>query len=189
MRIRIRLRNWGLGICETDEQKQILYLMALQMLECTAPASPRSLVMATYSSLGASFSPTCRYLKCFQILKSTNKAGKSVLVTPLHMTPIYDFWGMSEFELKSDAVLRGRATNLATHPLILAIHPPPLATHPPSPIPHMKILATKREKLLRIYWGPGCGSGSVSQETYFEVLGVLYESPRFLMFLGKKNQP
>jgi hypothetical protein len=31
------------------------------------------------------------------------------------MSPIYDFRGMSEFEL-SAAVKSGRATNLATHP-------------------------------------------------------------------------
>jgi hypothetical protein len=44
-------------------------------------------------------------------------AGKSVLATSLLMSPIYDFWGMSEFELR---VLRKQAgagaTNLATHP-------------------------------------------------------------------------
>ncbi len=45
-------------------------------------------------------------------------AGYSMLATPLLMSPIYHFWGMSEFELKSDTVASERANNLATHPPI-----------------------------------------------------------------------
>ncbi len=38
------------------------------------------------------------------------------LAIPLLMSPIDDFWRMSEFELRSAAVASGRTTSLATHP-------------------------------------------------------------------------
>ncbi len=36
--------------------------------------------------------------------------------TTLLMSSVYDFWGMSEFELTSAPVVNGCATNLAFHP-------------------------------------------------------------------------
>ncbi len=74
------------------------------------------------------------------------------------MSPIYDFWGMSDckpIELAFDKQVRRQLnpsspSSLATQPSSLATHPSSLATYPSSLATHPSGLATRLSSLATI---------------------------------------